>query len=255
MDISKLCVSKIISASRIKGSVGNAVLRSRRDSFAIAYRTSGETAYEFSGKRISTTPSQAVILPKGCSYIFERVSEGECLFIQFECDGECKEPFAVKVRDGAEIKHYFEVVEKSREDKNEVLAMFGIYGILGVLASSQLSKNALSPQRKKLYPATEYMASHYGDEEITNEFLASLCCVSTVYFRKMFQSEFGTAPISYLHKLRIGKAKELLKSDYVSISEIAESVGYSNIYHFSKMFKIYTGISPSEYAKGKSCLL
>jgi AraC-like DNA-binding protein len=41
----------------------------------------------------------------------------------------------------------------------------------------------------------------------------------------------------------------MLKNDYNSVSQIAENVGYNSIYHFSKMFKAYTGISPKEYAK------
>ncbi|MBQ2704787.1 MAG: helix-turn-helix transcriptional regulator, partial [Clostridia bacterium] len=41
----------------------------------------------------------------------------------------------------------------------------------------------------------------------------------------------------------------ILHSDYESVEQVAFSVGYNSIYHFSKMFKLYTGKSPSEYAK------
>ena len=57
----------------------------------------------------------------------------------------------------------------------------------------------------------------------------------------------GTSPISYVHELRIKKAKEMLKSDYGSITDIAQSLGYLNIYDFSRTFKKYVGISPSKY--------
>ncbi len=59
----------------------------------------------------------------------------------------------------------------------------------------------------------------------------------------------GISPINYIQQLRIKKAKEMLKSDYSKISLIAETVGYSNIYHFSKTFKQITGYSPTEYDK------
>lgn len=49
--------------------------------------------------------------------------------------------------------------------------------------------------------------------------------------------------------MRIKKAKEMLKSDYGSITGIAESLGYLNIYDFSRNFKNHVGISPSEYTK------
>lgn len=52
----------------------------------------------------------------------------------------------------------------------------------------------------------------------------------------------------YLHKLRIKKAKEILRSDYESISDIASSLGYADVYDFSRTFK-KVGLSPSQYAK------
>jgi YesN/AraC family two-component response regulator len=59
----------------------------------------------------------------------------------------------------------------------------------------------------------------------------------------------GISPISYVYELRIKKAKEMLKSDYSSIADIAQSLGYLSIYDFSKAFKKYTGVSPLKYAK------
>ena len=73
--------------------------------------------------------------------------------------------------------------------------------------------------------------------------------MSTVYFRKTFMSVYGTSPIKYLNNLRINKAKAILMSDYDSIEQVALSVGYNSIYHFSKKFKLYTGRSPTEYVK------
>ena len=93
------------------------------------------------------------------------------------------------------------------------------------------------------------MTSYYFDSTITNNVLSNLCEMSTVYFRKNFENTYGIPPIKYLHNFRINKAKAILHSDYESIEQVALSVGYNSIYHFSKMFKIYTGKSPSEYAK------
>ena len=67
----------------------------------------------------------------------------------------------------------------------------------------------------------------------------------------MFFKVYGASPIHYLSEFRIKKAKSILKSDYDSIEQVAQSVGYNSIYHFSKMFKQYVGVSPTEYAKLK----
>ena len=92
-----------------------------------------------------------------------------------------------------------------------------------------------------------YISENYFDGNITNTSLAELCGISTVYFRKTFKSVYGISPIKYLHDFRIKKAKAILLSDYESIEQVALSVGYNSIYHFSKMFKTYTGTNPSEY--------
>ena len=76
--------------------------------------------------------------------------------------------------------------------------------------------------------------------------------LSCVYFRKLFTRLMGQAPMAYVHGLRIQKAKEMLRSDFGTIAEVADAVGYCNVYHFSKMFKQQTGLSPGQYSKKKN---
>ena len=56
------------------------------------------------------------------------------------------------------------------------------------------------------------------------------------------------SPMAYLRRLRMEKAKELLKLPEKSVGEIAEEVGYSGIYQFSRVFKREALMTPSEYA-------
>ena len=57
----------------------------------------------------------------------------------------------------------------------------------------------------------------------------------------------GTSPIAYLHELRIKKAKDMLGSDYGTLSDVALSLGYTSLYDFSRDFKKRTGTAPSRY--------
>ena len=71
--------------------------------------------------------------------------------------------------------------------------------------------------------------------------------VSTVYFRKLFTQVYGVSPINYVKALRIKKAKEMLRSDYGSLSDVAQSLGYTSLYDFSRDFKKRVGTAPSRY--------
>lgn len=100
---------------------------------------------------------------------------------------------------------------------------------------------------KVLQPAIDYMTLNLADATISNQDLATLCNVSVVYFRKLFDRLYGVSPIKYLRMLRIEKAKELLVSDYLSISDIASMTGFNTIFTFSRAFKNEVGLSPKNY--------
>ncbi len=66
-------------------------------------------------------------------------------------------------------------------------------------------------------------------------------------FNDLFKISFGVTPNRYIILTRVEFAKTLLGSGYLSISEIAEKSGFSDIYYFSKLFKKEVGVSPSEW--------
>lgn len=135
-----------------------------------------------------------------------------------------------------------------KEGTYQLDVMIEIYSMLNNLLNT--ADRTYIPKNKQdtLLPAVEYMISHMA-EPVTNETLAALTGYSTSHFRKIFFDVYHVSPISYMQSLRIAKGKELLRSGFGSITSIALSLGYSNIYDFSRAFKNSTGISPTEYAK------
>lgn len=71
--------------------------------------------------------------------------------------------------------------------------------------------------------------------------------MSPPYFSLQFKKCTGTKFSDYIKKLNLEKAAEYLKSSVLSISEVADMVGYQDTKHFSKIFKERFGIIPSEY--------
>lgn len=57
------------------------------------------------------------------------------------------------------------------------------------------------------------------------------------------------SPIEYFNSLKIAEAKKLLRREELSVSRIADMLGYLSIHTFSRAFKRYVGFSPTEYRK------
>jgi YesN/AraC family two-component response regulator len=94
-----------------------------------------------------------------------------------------------------------------------------------------------------------YLNENY-EHKISLEQIAHNMYLSPVYISKIFKEETGESPINYLIKIRLEKAKDILiNGDGGSIKNIANLVGYDDVYHFSKLFKKYYGISPLYYKK------
>ncbi|MCD7869331.1 MAG: AraC family transcriptional regulator, partial [Enterocloster clostridioformis] len=95
--------------------------------------------------------------------------------------------------------------------------------------------------------ALAYMEENYSSPALSLEDTAAAAGLSSARFSTSFKSETGVAFTDYLLKLRMEKAKELMRDPNRKIYEIAMMTGYSNIPYFSTAFKKYTGCPPSEY--------
>lgn len=97
---------------------------------------------------------------------------------------------------------------------------------------------------------------HYLNKEfankITSEAIEKEFESNYDYLNRVFQKMTGYTIINYLNSLRISKAKDLLDTTPIKISEAGYLVGIDDPYYFSKLFKKYAGITPSQYIKLRS---
>lgn len=89
-----------------------------------------------------------------------------------------------------------------------------------------------------------YMKDHY-QQNITLEKLAKLSNLTKSQISYIFNKYTNKRPIDYLIQYRIKKAMNLLETTDLLISEVAEEVGYQDPFYFSRIFKKYTGFSPT----------
>ena len=94
----------------------------------------------------------------------------------------------------------------------------------------------------------QHIHQHYQAEIDLNGLAAELG-ITPIYAGQLFKKETGQNFLDYLTELRISKAKELLCGETLSVQDVAETVGYSDLKYFSRLFKKATGVSPSDYKK------
>jgi len=248
--LSDLIITRIHSVSTLYTPENAKIKRSDRGCWALVCKYEGETVYTSGKERLLSDLNHVVLLPKGCSYDWLCTKSGHFCIIEFESALTASAPISIPVKNGERILKMFRDLEHKRNLKKPMTALESIrdtYSILLALTEARSDRYFPTEKQLKIAPAVEYISLHYN-EHITNDGLAAVAGMSTVYFRKLFTSVMGVSPMVYVHNLRIEKAKEMLKSDYGTLSDIAQSLGYPSLYYFSSAFKKHTGVSPSKYA-------
>ncbi|MBW5449285.1 response regulator [Cohnella sp. CFH 77786] len=100
--------------------------------------------------------------------------------------------------------------------------------------------------------ARQYIEQHYGDPELSVEGVAAHVFVNPSYLRAVFKKAYGMTAGEYIIHVRMTRAKALIGGP-LRLSDVAERVGFADPGYFSRSFRKFFGVSPSEYenaAKG-----
>ncbi len=83
----------------------------------------------------------------------------------------------------------------------------------------------------------------------TIEEMAKCVDLSQPHLQKLFKTEIGTPPKTYLRNLRLEKARDMLENGHLQIKQIGLQTGLVNDSHFTRDFKKKFGLTPTEYRK------
>lgn len=97
-----------------------------------------------------------------------------------------------------------------------------------------------------------WLSMHLTDSSLNiDSFAESMGYGRTTFFKKV-KKITGQTPNDYIKTMRMNHAAELLKDDKLTISQVSYMVGIDDPYYFSKSFKVFFGVTPSNYRKGKT---
>lgn len=99
---------------------------------------------------------------------------------------------------------------------------------------------------RQIREVLSYMEQHSRDRLELDQ-LASVVSLSRSHFCKFFKAQTGMRPMEYLNYIRISQAASLLRSGSYNVLEAALESGYQHVNYFSKWFRHYMNMTPSDY--------
>ncbi|SMO69777.1 Helix-turn-helix domain-containing protein [Saccharicrinis carchari] len=204
-----------------------------------------ETGYALKGGRINASVTEQQLLTDRCILH---------LFVHFNIglpyDNISHGVFTYEVSD--HLKKKLHVIKRHLKYEH---TRFSFYSSLAIqaLISDLLSglpegRWNLITRNSRILKVLNYVENNIG-KELTNPILAKQAKMTTNAFTRLFTEEIGTPPQKYVKKKRIDQACVLLHHSDWSIDEVANKTGFADRYHFSRIFKVTTGLSPAKYKK------
>ena len=219
--------------------------------------------YVISGKGIFARGGKTHALYRGCLFL---IRPGELTFYQADeknpweyvwigFDGSlCPELLeaagfsdGVCWKEASQLAGAFEELRAvpDRQPSTELTLCSLLYEIFGILCAQDAS-----PRTPRDYVArtADYIRANYA-LPVNIESIASMLGIDRRYLSRIFLREMGETPKEFLVRVRLNRAAELLKTSACTVTETARSVGYDDVYNFSKIFKKKYGISPAYFRK------
>lgn len=122
--------------------------------------------------------------------------------------------------------------------------------LIGLESGKKGAAQSLSPAQtehhRKIREITSQLLENSGEPVSVNE-LARRTGYSPIHFARVFKNVTGLLPREFMIQARIARAKQLLRESPLSIGEISDALGYSDVFFFSRQFKERTGLSPTRF--------
>ena len=218
----------------------------------LIFHFSGQLTVYFDNRTYEAKVGTVRFLPKGSwkKYQVVRSESGECIDVFFETDAPVSaEAFEVNMMQNEKIGGLFKKLFSVWVSKNDGYYFEAISLLYRIFAELQKSRYTPKKHSEKIAPAISLMHTEFLKKEISLEELAASSGMCESYFQRLFKEKYGISPKKYIIQLKINHACDLLRLGRYTVSQIAELCNFSDIYFFSRQFKQYMGITPTQFIK------
>lgn len=244
--------------------------------FELAYIVSGNAVHILDGKSDTITSGEYVFIEPGSIHYFKKIHEDEkltvmnCIFtpdlitkssdtnktfldllssplLNIDVSKIIKTPSQYTFHDSDNyIFNLLSVMYSEYQKKmtNYYLIMKNLLSSIIIASIRQVSSNEI-----KAVNATEmvkdYVSLHYAENNILNK-ISEISFYSTQYLSAKFKADTGENFKTYLQKVRCYAAEQLISCTNMTIPEISEAVGYTDVKYFQEMFKKHKNVTPKQ---------
>ena len=166
---------------------------------------------------------RGICINAGSEYAFQVKTNVEAIIRSF-CERHCGFELAVKGR---------------------LLTLLSLMFEHGEFGELQAINNADATIQANVRAAIGFLENNY-DQKIYVQELADTAHLSRTHFTRQFKRYTGMTPIEYLNMYRVQQAMHFIRAQGVSVKEAASLVGFDNFSYFSKVFRHYQGVNPSD---------
>lgn len=243
--------------------------------YIVLYCTRGSIRMQIEKQELQVQPAQLLLIPK--STFYKPLAGGGCEYLFFHFDAEalpedtpipvrisvaphtklkqghaytCMEDYPSLVRLPLHTPAYGDVDRLFRQAEalrpGEHFADQLLLDVLLRQLLIEMGRASAPTGNRHLAQIRAYIEKHYANP-LNLAALAGVFSLSQSYIARLFRTELGMKPSYYINRIRISAAKTMLLQTEHSVAEIAQAVGFSDIYYFSHVFKRYEGISPLNY--------
>ena len=114
-------------------------------------------------------------------------------------------------------------------------------------AKPQLS-NSANNENEIIRRAQQYISDRV-EQKLSVPLVAKGVEVSPSYLTALFHKHLQISPGEYVRRIKLQKSKQMIREGNLNFTQIAESLQYSTVHHFSRQFKEKFGLTPTEYAR------
>ena len=236
----------------------------------IIYVYKGENVILVDGKRVVLSEGKLTVYPPGAYHIGELPSTASVYVITFDTSSEAlselygraielstaqREIFTGIMTSALKL---FERIPKNTElrgmKKRENASEYELQKLkkslelflIGLISADADDKKA--PQNELFSRIDDFLRTDLR-RSVTLDEVAEMFHIGKSTLTALFRSECGEGMITHFNRIKIDKAKELIRNGEMNFTEIADAVGFSSIHYFSRLFKSVAGVTPSEYSK------